>query len=109
MKIYERTQLGYESECMPQIIFTIDKITGCCIGVNEFKIYYNAGNSFPFPVLSSWVSILTQDIHNSIPCGIMLVTIPSTETTDDIIEYTVRFEKEEFNKIKKFILTNVPK
>lgn len=109
MKIYERTQFGYESECMPQIIFRIDKITACCIGINELKIRYNADESFPFPVLSSWVSVLTQDIHNNIPCGKMLVTIPSSETTNDVIEYIIRFEKKEFNKIKKFFLTNVPK
>ena len=109
MKIYELTNRGYESvdNDLPQIIFSEEKCYQSSIGGQCLKLGYELDN-MPFDINLACFSILLQDIHNNIPCGILFVDVPVGENFDTII-YIVRFDEKEFEKIKKIYLTNFPK
>lgn len=102
MKIYELTNKGYESveNDLPQIIFSEEKCYRSCIDGQCLKLGYELDN-MPFDIILSYFLILQQDIHNNIPCGTLLVSVPAGEEYDTIT-YIVRFDEKEFEKIKKF-------
>ena len=104
MKVYELTNNGYETENVPQIIFDDLNMFSYQINANELKLSYDVSEEFMFPVLDSWISVLIQDIHNDILCGILSVNVPLGEDCDTIT-YIIRFDEIEFEKIKKIYLT----
>ena len=101
MRIYELTNKGCKSvDCLPQIIFREKNVLRNTICDCELKLEYELEN-MPFDINRSYFSISLQDIHNNIPCGTLFVHVPVGEDYD-IITYIVRFNEEEFKKIKKF-------
>lgn len=108
MIVYELTSKGYEeADGLPQMAFSEEKCYYNSIDDHSLKLEYELEN-MPFDINLSYFSILLQDIHNNIPCGTLFIDVPVGEDFDTII-YTVRFDEKEFEKIKKFYLTNFPK
>ena len=109
MKIYELTNRGYKSvdEDLPQISFSEENCYRSSIDGHCLKLGYELEN-IPFDIIWSYFLILPQDIHNNMPCGTLFIDVPVGEEFDTII-YIVRFDKKEFEKIKKIYLTNFPK
>ena len=108
MRIYELTANGYETESVPQVVFDESNVYSCQIHENELRILCDVSSEFLFPTLGSWISILIQDIHSEMSCGVLSVEVPVGEGFDTII-YIVRFSEREFEKIKKIYLTTFPK
>ena len=108
MKIYELTNRGYESvdDIFPQINFTEENCYWTTINDYALTLEYDFEKK-PFDILSSFFLVLLQDIHNNIPCGTLFVYVPVGEEYDTIT-YIVRFNEEEFEKIKKIYLTKFP-
>ena len=108
MKIYELTNKGYESvdEDIPKINFTEENCFWSISNDYVLKLEYELEN-IPFDINLSYFLVLLQDIHNNIPCGTLFVHVPVGEDYD-IITYIVRFNEEEFEKIKKIYLTKFP-
>ena len=102
MKVYELTNSGCEIvECyLPPITFQEDKVFCSLRNENELRLEYDLEN-VPLNINCSHFSVLLQDIHNNIPCGMLFVSVPVGESYDTII-YIVRFSEKEFNIIKKF-------
>lgn len=101
MKLYELTNKGCKSvDCLPQIIFREENVFRNTISGLELKLDYEL-EDMPFDINLSYFSILLQDIHNNIPCGMLFALVPVGEDFDTII-YIVRFDEKEFKKIKKF-------
>jgi len=108
MRVYELANNGCETiTCLPELIFQEDGVIRSSISEKELKLEYGLEN-MPFEINRSAFSILLQDIHNNIPCGILFVSVPICEDFDTIT-YIVRFDEKEFEKIKKICLTNFPK
>ena len=108
MKIYELTKKGYESvdEDIPKINFTEENCFWSTSNDYVLKLEYELEN-IPFDINLSYFLVLLQDIHNNLPCGTLFVHVPVGEDYD-IITYIVRFNEEEFEKIKKIYLTKFP-
>ena len=108
MKIYELTNKGYESvdEDIPKINFTEENCFWSTSNDYVLKLEYELEN-VPFDINLSYFLVLLQDIHNNVPCGTLFVHVPVGEDYD-IITYIVRFNEEEFEKIKKIYLTKFP-
>ena len=108
MKIYELTNKGYESvdEDIPKINFTEENCFWSTSNDYVLKLEYELEN-IQFDINLSYFLVLLQDIHNNIPCGTLFVHVPVGEDYD-IITYIVRFNEEEFEKIKKIYLTKFP-
>ena len=102
MKIYELTNKGYElvDDDLPQINFAEENCFWPTINGHTLKLEYELKN-MPFDINLSYLLVLLQDIHNNIPCGTLFVHVPVGEDYD-IITYIVRFNEEEFKKLKKF-------
>lgn len=110
MTMYELTNRGYEAVdyYIPQIDFCEDSVFSSTKNGIYLKLEYELEN-MPFDINRASFLILLQDIHNNTPCGTLLISVPIGEETNDIILYTIRFSREEFDKIKKIYLTNFPK
>ncbi len=108
MRLYELTNKGYESveEDLPQIIFLEENCYRSSIDDDCLKLGYKL-DDIPFDIILSYFLILQQDIHNNIPCGTLFISVPVGEEYDTIT-YIVRFDENEFKKIKKIYLTNFP-
>lgn len=107
MRVYEITNKGCEKvNCLPQIVFRKENVFRNTVNDYELKLEYELEN-IPFDINLSYFSILLQDIHNNIPCGTLFINVPVGEEFDTIT-YIVRFDEKEFEKIKKFYLTNFP-
>ena len=101
MRVYELTTKGCELvDCLPQIVFQEENVLRNTIDTCELKLEYEFEN-MPFDINLSYFSILLQDIHNEIPCGMLFVNVPVGEDFDTII-YIVRFDEKEFEQIKNF-------
>ena len=108
MIVYELTSKGYEAvDDLPQMAFSEEKCYHNSIDDHSLKLEYELEN-MPFDINLSYFSILLQDIHSNTPCGTLYVHVPVGEDFDTII-YIVRFDEQEFEKIKKIYLTNFPK
>jgi len=105
MKIYELTSWGLEDveDCLGEICFQEDNIVDQIKVDDALKLEYEFKN-WPFQINRSFFSVLLQDIHSNIPCGTLFVMVPTDEDYD-LITYIVRFDTEEFEKIKKIYLT----
>lgn len=108
MKIYELTNKGYElvDNDIPQMNFTEENCFWSTINDYALKFEYELEN-MPFDINMSYFLVLLQDIHNNIPCGTLHVYVPVGEDFDTII-YIIRFDTEEFEKVKKIYLTKFP-
>ena len=102
MIMYELTNRGYKTVdyYFPQITFSEDNVFRSIKNGIELKLEYELEN-IPFDINYSYFLILLQDIHNDVPCGTLFISVPVGERFD-IIPYIVRFDRKEFEKIKKF-------
>lgn len=108
MKIYELTSSGHEdvNELIRQT-FSEYSVYSCDKNETRLLLPYEFDDP-PFDIISCQFSILIKDIEQNTPAGILTVQVCDRANIDDIV-YIVRFDEEEFEKIKKIYLTKLQK